>query len=118
MAEQTKEQLQAALDAAQEQVLQQKKIIDADKEVAKTRRDRLRVLLQRTETCSGSCRVQLRQFIEVIDTARRYSEATDAEVIPQVMSLVTDPLRSGIYSHIRDKPNIDWPTIRAFIVKQ
>ena len=114
----TKEQLEAALKSAQETVLEQKKLIDEDKDIAKNRRDRLKVLLQRTETCSGSCRVQLRQFIEIIDTARRYSQATDAEVIPQVMSLVTDPLRSGIDSHIRDKPNVDWQEVRAFIVKQ
>ena len=76
MPELTKEQLQAALEAAQAQVLEQQKTIDEDKDVAKSRRDRLKVLLQRTETCSGSCRVQLRQFIEIIDTARRYSQAS------------------------------------------
>ena len=63
MPELTKEQLQAALEAAQAQVLEQQKTIDEDKDVAKSRRDRLKVLLQRTETCSGSCRVQLTQCV-------------------------------------------------------
>ena len=114
----TPEQLEAALKTAEETIAQQKKLIDEDKSIMKSKKDRLSILLQRTPTCSGSCRVELRQFIEIIDTARRYSEASDAEVIPQVMSLVTDPLRSAIDSHVRDKVKIEWPDIKEFIVKQ
>ena len=105
------EELQKALQAAQEELNQ-------DKNVQKKRCDRLKVLLQRTPTCSGSCRVELRSFIEAVDAAKRYSDAGDAEVLPQLISLCTDPLRSSIDQFIRENAAATWDEIKTYIIKQ
>ena len=111
--EMTPEELQEAYKKIKEELA-------ADKEVQKMTRDRLKTLLQRTPTCSGNNRIELRSFIESFDAAKLYSNATDTEIIPQLISLCVDPLRSAIDQFIKEfsTPAVTWEDIRTFIIEK
>ena len=91
------------------------KLIKEDKELTKRNIQKLKTLLSRAPECTGENRAELRNFIESVDGAKKYSGATDQDLIPELIALLKCPLKSGVDGFIQSQESCTWESIKEFI---